>query len=159
RGWDCGVETLGDVDALKGDAAAMARRWPGETIRIAESNRMADLFVDALFGAGLSRPLDGEARRLALASAKYKDTVVAIDVPSGIDGNSGKALGGVSFDAGLTVPFFRKKPAHLLRPGRERCGALVVADIGIPDDALGAIKPRLDENGPALWSYPWPQVE
>src|SRR6202000_1248545 len=105
RGWDCGVETLGDVDALKGDAAAMARRWPGETIRIAESNRMADLFVDALFGAGLSRPLEAEARRLAHASPQYKDRVIAVDVPSGIAGDSGKALGDVAFDAGLTVTF------------------------------------------------------
>ena len=157
RGWDVWVETLGDIDALKGDAAQMARRWSGETIRIAESNRMADLFVDALFGAGLSRPLEGEARRLALASPKYKDRVIAIDVPSGLAGDSGKPLGECAFDAGLTVTFFRKKPAHLLLPGRGLCGEVVVADIGIPEAALEEIKPRLFENSPALWTYPWPK--
>ena len=159
RGWDVWVETLADIDALKGDAAQMAARWTGETIRIAESNRMADLFVDALFGAGLSRPLEAEARRLALASRKYKDRIVAVDVPSGIHGDTGKPLGDVAFDAGLTVTFFRKKPAHLLLPGRARCGEIVVADIGIPDAALGAIKPKLFENSPALWSYPWPKTQ
>ncbi len=159
RGWDIWVETLVDVDGLKGDAAEMARRWTGETIRIAESNRMADLFVDALFGAGLSRPLEGEAKRLAQASPKYKDRIIAIDVPSGVHGNSGKALGDCSFDAGLTVTFFRKKPAHLLFPGRALCGEVVVADIGIPDAALGAIKPKLFENGPGQWSLRWPKPE
>ncbi len=158
RGWDVWVETLGDIDALKGDAAQMARRWPGETIRIAESNRMADLFLDALFGAGLSRPLDGEARRLALASPKFKDRIIAIDVPSGVAGDSGKALGDVAFDAGLTVTFFRRKPAHVLLPGRSLAGEVVVADIGIPGAALDAIKPRQFENGPALWAYPWPKT-
>ena len=158
RGWDVWVETLVDVADLKGDAAEMARRWQGETIRIAESNRMADLFVDALFGAGLSRPLEGEAKRLALASPEYRDRIVAVDVSSGLHGDTGKPLGGVAFEAGLTVTFFRKKPAHLLLPGRELCGEVVVADIGIPEAAIGAIKPTLFENGPALWRYPWPKA-
>ena len=159
RGWDVWVETMSDIAALKGDAAQMARRWQGETIRIAESNRMADLFIDALFGAGLSRPLEGEAKRLALASPKYKDRVIAIDVPSGVQGDSGKPLGDCAFAAGLTVTFFRKKPAHLLLPGREMCGEIVVADIGIPESALDDIKPNLFENGPTLWTYPWPKSD
>jgi NAD(P)H-hydrate epimerase len=158
RGWDVWVETLTGVETLRGDAAEMAKRWRGETIRIAESNRMADLFVDALFGAGLSRPLEGEARRLALASPKYKDRVIAVDVPSGLHGDTGKPLGDVAFDAGLTVTFFRKKPAHLLLPGRALCGEVIVADIGIPEDALDEIQPKLFENTPALWTYPWPKV-
>ncbi len=158
RGWDVWVEALEDISQLKGDAAQMARRWQGETIRIAESNRMADLFVDALFGAGLSRPLEGEAKRLALASPKYKDRVIAIDVPSGLAGDSGRPLGGVAFDAGLTVTFFARKPAHLLLPGRALCGEVVVADIGIPETVLDTIKPELFENTPALWSYPWPKT-
>jgi len=159
RGWDVWVETMTDIAALKGDAAEMARRWSGETIRIAESNRMADLFVDALFGAGLSRPLEGEARRLALASAKYKDRIIAVDVPSGLHGDTGKPLDDVAFEAGLTVTFFRGKPAHLLLPGRALCGEIVVADIGIPESLLEEIKPTLFENGPALWSFPWPKPD
>jgi NAD(P)H-hydrate epimerase len=158
-GFDVWVETLGDLGALKGDAAEMARLWKGETLRINESNRMADLFVDALFGAGLSRPLEGEARRLAQASAEYRDRVIAVDVPSGLDGDTGKPAGEVAFNAGLTVTFFRKKPAHLLMPGRLFCGETVVADIGIPSEALTAIAPKLAENGPANWSYPFPKLD
>jgi hydroxyethylthiazole kinase-like uncharacterized protein yjeF len=158
RGWDVWVETLVDVSQLRGDAAQMAKRWAGETLPIAESNRMADLYVDALFGAGLSRPLEGEARRLALASPKYRDKVIAVDVPSGIAGDSGKPFGGTAFEAALTVTFFRKKPAHLLYPGRAACGEIVVADIGIPDAALDAIQPKTFENAPGLWTYPWPKT-
>jgi NAD(P)H-hydrate epimerase len=158
--WDVWVESLVDPRTLKGDAAQMAQLWKGETISIFESKRMADLFVDALFGAGLSRPLDGEALRLAQGSSKYKDRIVAIDVPSGIDGNTGKPLGDIAFEAGLTVTFFRKKPAHLLYPGRAACGEVVVADIGIPDDAAPRVGAKMVENSPATWgkAFPWPQA-
>ena len=157
RGWDVWVETLTDISALKGDAALMAQRWTGDTIALAESDRIADLFVDALFGAGLSRPLEGAARRLADASEADRHRIVAVDVPSGIHGDAAKAFDGVAFHATLTVTFFRKKPAHLLLPAREFCGEVVVADIGIPDAALDEVKPKLFENGPALWNYPWPR--
>jgi len=158
--WDVWVESLVDPRTLKGDALHMARLWKGETIAIAESNRMADLFVDALFGAGLSRPLEGEALRLAQGSPRYKDRVIAIDVPSGLDGNTGKPKGDVAFEAGLTVTFFRKKPAHLLFPGRAACGEVVVADIGIPDEAAPRVGAKTWENSPASWgrAFPWPQV-
>ena len=158
RGWDVWVESLADVASLKGDAALMARRWSGETIALDGSDRVAELFVDALFGAGLSRPLEGAARRLALNSPADKHRIVAIDVPSGIHGDTARAFDGVGFHAALTVTFFRKKPAHLLLPAREFCGEVVVADIGIPDAALDEIKPTLFENGPALWRYPWPKA-
>jgi len=158
RGFDVWVETLRDVAALQGDAAEMARRWKGETLVVSENNRMADLYVDALFGAGLSRPLEGAARRLALASDKLKERIVAIDVPSGIHGDTGESFDGVAFHAGLTVTFFRKKPAHLLFPAREFCGEVVVADFGIPQAALETISPAVHENGPALWRFPWPKA-
>ncbi len=158
RGWDVWVETLTDIASLKGDAALMARRWTGDTILLDDSGRVAELYVDALFGAGLSRPLEGAARRLALNSDADKHRIVAIDVPSGIHGDSARSFDGVAFHAALTVTFFRKKPAHLLMPAREFCGEVVVADIGIPDAAVEVIKPRLFENGPALWTYPWPKT-
>src|SRR5208282_923427 len=66
---------------------------------------------------------------------------------------------GTCVEADLTVTFFRKKPAHVLAPGRFLCGDVVVADIGTPAGAIGAIIPRLFENGPELWGsqFPWPQ--
>jgi NAD(P)H-hydrate epimerase len=88
-----------------------------------------------------------------------RDRIVAIDVPSGLHGDTARSFDGVSVKAALTVTFFRKKPAHLLLPGSQLCGDVVVADIGIPEAAIATIKPKLLENGPALWRYPWPNSE
>ena len=85
---------------------------------------------------------------------------VAIDVPSGVDGNTGKVLG-IAPNANLTVTFVRKKPGHLLLPGRERAGEVYVADIGIAAGTLNSIDPKRFENGPGLWrtQFPWPRAE
>lgn len=109
-----------------------------------------DLVVDALFGAGLSKPLDDTLADLAGRVERAGVPVVAVDLPSGLSGDSG-APPGASFVADLTVTFFRKKPGHLLYPGRQLCGETVVADIGIPAQVLETIKPSAFENGPALW--------
>src|SRR5262249_17394411 len=82
--------------------------------------------------------------------------VVAIDVPSGIQGDRGKPLGNLSIDADLTVTFFRKKLAHVLMPARVLCGETAVFDIGIPPAALGVVAPMQFENGPELWKIPQP---
>ena len=156
RGWNVWVETLVESGALKDDAAEMARRWTGRTVPLAGSTRLAELFVDALFGAGLSRPLEGAARSFAMASKSFKDRVVAVDVPSGLHGDTGRAFDAIAVCAALTVTFFRKKPAHLLLPSRIACGEVAVADIGIPQACLAEIAPKLFENGPALWTFPWP---
>jgi hydroxyethylthiazole kinase-like uncharacterized protein yjeF len=158
RGWDVSLALLGAREALKGDAAAMAARWDGAVTPLSEQALDgAALVVDALFGAGLSRPLEGAAKDAVVALNRLAKPVIAIDVPSGLQGDSGCALGGLSATADLTVTFFRKKPAHVLMPGRRLCGEIVVADIGIPDAAARAS--HLFENGPELWgdAFPWPQ--
>ncbi|HMH66063.1 MAG TPA: NAD(P)H-hydrate dehydratase, partial [Rhizomicrobium sp.] len=114
----------------------------------------ARLVVDALFGAGLSRPLEGAAAQLVESLNDLP--VVAIDMPSGVSGDTGQALGGVYVTAALTVTFFRKKPGHLLLPGRALCGETVVADIGIPAEAANT---DLHENTPALWRFPQARLE
>ena len=111
--------------------------------------------VDALFGAGLARPVDGvcaEAlRKVESAGAR----VVAVDLPSGVSGASGEVLG-IAPQANLTVTFFRKKPGHVLYPGRTLCGEVAVADIGIRHDVLEAIQPKTVENNPANWIADFP---
>lgn len=158
-GFDARVCLLGSLDALKGDAAAMARRWTGHVgPLLPECLDGAHLIVDALFGAGLARPLEGMAATVVTAMAGRDFPIVAVDVPSGLDGTTGEAAGPV-VQATRTVTFFRRKPGHLLLPGRMLCGPVSVADIGIPAAVLDEIKPQTWANGPGLWhrSYPWPR--
>jgi ADP-dependent NAD(P)H-hydrate dehydratase / NAD(P)H-hydrate epimerase len=163
RGWDVQLALFGDPAGLKGDAAEMAKRWPGEIERC--SPALIDgtaLIVDALFGAGLSRPLDGAAKDTVAAVNVSDAPIVAVDVPSGLQGDFARPLDGIDgvcIEADLTVTFFRKKIAHVLMPGRLRCGQIVVADIGIPTAVLDTIHPQIFENSPSLWGdvYPWPE--
>ncbi|MSP68009.1 MAG: NAD(P)H-hydrate dehydratase [Alphaproteobacteria bacterium] len=160
-GWPVTVALLGDQAALRGDAAAMAARWTSATVP-AEPAALegAGLVVDALFGAGLSRPLDEAARALVEAITARGLGCVAVDVPSGVEGDTGRVLGAAP-RADLTVTFFRRKPAHLLFPGRRLAGEVVVAEIGIPTSVLLELGPLAYANAPALWlpSFPWPGSE
>ena len=160
-GWPVTLALLGSRDRLTGEAAHAASLWKG-TIAPFSVDRLDDagIVIDALFGAGLSRPLDGEALALVETLKARHIPTCAIDVPSGLDGASGQVRGAAA-PADLTVTFFRKKPGHVLYPGRGLCGAIVVADIGTPAAVLGDIAPKTWENGPGLWleGYPWPEAE
>jgi len=148
------VRTAHDAEP-KGDAAAMSEKWKGPRISLTpEALDGAKLVVDALFGAGLSRPLEGAYAQIVEALNDLP--VVAVDIPSGVSGDTGQPLGGVYVKAALTVTFFRKKPGHLLLPGRVLCGETVVGDIGILAEAANT---QLHENTPALWQIPWPKLE
>ena len=159
-GWPVRLALLGERAALRGDAALAAARWDGPVEPLASllASDALDgepLVVDALFGAGLSRPLDGVARAVIEAVTARRLPVVAVDVPSGVHGDSGAVLGAAPM-AELTVTFFRPKPGHLLLPGRLRCGRLEVVDIGIPASVLGEIRPAALANHPDLWLPRWP---
>lgn len=155
-GWPVRVALLGARDGLKGDAAEMAGRWNGPVVAAApEVLDGQKLAVDAVFGAGLSRPVDGTAGEVVAALNGSVIPVVAVDIPSGIDGATGEVRGS-AVCADLTVTFFRRKPGHLLMPGREHCGNTVLADIGIPAEVLDEIAPRTFENVPALWRRAMP---
>ena len=151
RGFAVEVLLAGDAKALKGDAALAAKAWTGP-LAAAEPGRLAGagIVVDALFGAGLDRPVEGLPRAMIEAMNAQDAPVVAVDLPSGINGTSGAVMGAV-VNAAHTVTFFRKKPAHLLLPGRLHCGTVSVADIGIPAAVLASIAPQTFENVPALW--------
>ncbi|WP_032916803.1 bifunctional ADP-dependent NAD(P)H-hydrate dehydratase/NAD(P)H-hydrate epimerase [Mesorhizobium erdmanii] len=116
------------------------------------------LVVDALYGAGLSRALSGDAARAVEIAAGL--SVVAVDLPSGVSGESGEILG-TAFRAAATVTFARKKPGHLLLPGREHCGEVMLADIGIRNEVIEQVAARTFENEPELWlsNFPTPAVD
>ena len=156
-GRDVRLALLGSVDKLDGDAAANAKRWTGDVLPLEPSViDGADVAIDALFGAGLDRPLDGVARQTVEALDASDLDCVAVDVPSGVSGNTGQVLGAAA-QAAATVTFFRRKPGHLLYPGRGLCGEVRVADIGIPDTVLAKIAPHVSENLPTLWRDLLPQ--
>ena len=137
------------------NAKAAAEQWDGGVQPLRGTFGDAELVVVGLFGAGLSRPLSGEALRLARLSQRHPERIVAIDLPSGLSGDTGQAVGEAAFHAGLTVTFHHLKVGHVLQPGRDYCGEVVVADIG-----LGRAETRLFENTPPLWlpKFPWPKV-
>ena len=149
-GWPVRVALLGSLEQLSGTALQHAQLWTDRieplTPKVLEG---AQLVVDALFGAGLSRALAGQAAETLAAAADRALPIIAIDVPSGMMGDTGEALGAVA--ACLTVTFFRKKPGHLLLPGRLLCGKVVVADIGTPISVFERIVPKSFENHPNLW--------
>jgi NAD(P)H-hydrate epimerase len=157
-GWPVRIALLGSRDRLAGAALHYAQRWQWaiEPMTPAVLDE-AELVVDAIFGAGLSRALGGAAAETLAAAAERGLPIVAIDVPSGVMGDTGEAPGAVA--AILTVTFFRKKPGHLLLPGRSLCGELVVADIGTPASVFEAVKPDTFENDPALWADALPMLQ
>ncbi len=153
-GWPVRTASLAARARLTGDAAAAAQAWTGLDAALQDLPPIAgELVVDALFGAGLSKPLDGAARAALEAAEASGCTIVSVDLPSGLPGDRAAPLGYAPACA-LTITFHRKKPAHVLEPGRGLCGEVVVADIGLaaPVDAT------MFENDPALWvhAFPWP---
>ena len=150
-GWPVRVALLGKRESLTGDAAHHAALWDDPTIELAPACLDgAELVVDALFGAGLNRAVGGVAAEALVA---VRAPVVAVDMPSGVDGDTGQVRG-TAIPAALTVTFFRKKPGHLLLPGRDLCGEVVVAEIGIPGAAALAVGARTWCNAPGLWRLP-----
>lgn len=162
-GWPVRVALLGQRERIGGDAAVHAAKWTGP-VETVESRCIegAALVVDAVFGAGLTRAIGDDLGQIFQALNRRGVPVVAVDVPSGLHGDTGEPMGNAP-QAALTVTFCRKKPGHLLMPGRALCGEVVVADIGIADatvaKVVAASHGSVSENGPALWRHvlPWPK--
>jgi hydroxyethylthiazole kinase-like uncharacterized protein yjeF len=160
RGYSVRLCFVGDLARLKGDAAQAAERWsgpvePASPVSLAD----ADIVIDALFGAGLDRDVEGLPRAMIRAMNGFSAPVIAVDLPSGVNGTSGAVMG-LAVEATHTVTFFRRKTGHLLLPGRLHCGTVQVTDIGIPASVLDLIGPRTFANSPELWagSFPVPQA-
>jgi len=159
RGCRVTLALCGERAAIKGDAALAAQSWTGPVEPIIGVDPVRyDLIVDALFGAGLSRPISGELAALVERVNATGRTVIAVDVPSGIRGDTGLTEG-PAIRADETVTFFRLKPGHLLYPGRALCGVVTLADIGISPEivfAPGRLAPSAFRNAPGLWRAHWP---
>jgi hydroxyethylthiazole kinase-like uncharacterized protein yjeF len=148
-GWPVRVAPLAPPRA-ESDAAGAAGLWSGPIAPFTPEEALrSEVVIDAVFGAGLTRALDARVAE-TLDAAKR---IVAVDVPSGLNGATGLTFG-YAPDCELTVTFFRLKPGHLLLPGRDLCGRIELADIGIPDIVLDAIAPQTYANLPTLWRLP-----
>jgi hydroxyethylthiazole kinase-like uncharacterized protein yjeF len=159
RGYAVRVSFVGDTTRLKGDAAIAAGRWSG-SVEAASPAALTDgdIVIDALFGAGLDRAVEGMPRAMIEAMNAARAPVLAVDLPSGVNGTTGAVMG-VAVQAHHTVTFFRRKPGHLLLPGRLHCGSIQVAEIGIPASVLERIKPATFANRPQLWSGAFPRPQ
>jgi len=156
-GFEVMVGALGDPRFLRGDAKSAFADWSGETRAVEDVDpAAADLVIDALFGAGLSRPLDGRALATVERINASGKPVLAVDVPSGLDGATG-AIGSVAVRAHKTVTFFRLKPGHVLLPGRAVCCEILLRQIGVEPGVLKEIAPKTFLNGPDLWRDARPQ--
>lgn len=140
------------------DAARAASGWSGSVEDLAtwqpEEGR---LIVDAIFGAGLSRNLEGLVLDVVREARTAASTVVAVDLPTGIEADTGAVLED-AFKASATISFCRAKPAHLMLPGRAHCGDVIIRDIGIDPRHIEGLKPKMKLNAPTLWAndFPWP---
>ena len=146
------VASLRDPNTLTNDAAKHFALWGGHAehagnISIQKENL---LIIDALFGSGLTRPLTNEVLKISQTIAQNNLDCIAIDIPSGVNGNTGNILGG-AIKASKTITFSRPKPGHFLYPGRSFCGKVLVKDIGISDKNIDKIAPQLFINKPKLW--------
>jgi hydroxyethylthiazole kinase-like uncharacterized protein yjeF len=156
-GWTVRVALLGDVNGLRGDAQHHAQRWTGSVEPLTpDVIDDAELVVDSLFGSGLSRRLDSQVTDTLTCATRRGIPIIAVDMPSGVMGDSGEDLGAAA--AVCTVTFVTKKPGHLLLPGRDLCGDIVVGDIGIPQAVLDSLSIDTWENTPDLWREKLPQL-
>jgi hydroxyethylthiazole kinase-like uncharacterized protein yjeF len=134
-----------DPARLRGDAARNLERAERVGVPFAGSRWRAepgDVLVDALFGTGLARALEGEAAALVrrIAAARPSARVVAVDLPSGLDADTGQPLGPCAA-ADVTVTLSLPKRGLALEPGRALSGRVVVGRIGIADEAPGLALP------------------
>ncbi|MCF6327750.1 MAG: NAD(P)H-hydrate dehydratase [Devosiaceae bacterium] len=157
-GWPVKIFMFGVADNLKGDCAKNFKQLPDQ-ISISTDWRAIfppskeALIVDALFGAGLDRDIEGELSDIIASINQSACQVISVDVPSGLDGANGQVRG-ASIKADLTITFFCKKPGHILLPGRHLCGPVKIVDIGIKNEVLDQIDINNFENLPGIWTIP-----
>jgi len=148
-----GVGASGAFQGASADVQQNIRRWEGlgQAIQwagddaavdaLSDGFREAGLLVDALFGTGLARALRSPFDRVVRGIAEAKRPVLAIDLPSGLDADTGQVLGSAAA-ADVTVTLAAYKLGMTLARGPALCGRVTVAPIGIPPGLIGLVAGR-----------------
>lgn len=158
-GAEVAVFRLGDPARLRGDAATAFAGCPIATDALdCYEPRPGDAIIDAIFGAGLDRPVPEAVAAVIDKVGARGLPVIAVDLPSGLEGRTGRVLG-AAFEACHTVTFMARKPGHVLMPGRRLCGPVEVYDIGIPERIVAAEAGPASLNTPAAWAELLPKAE
>lgn len=159
RGYHVRLALLGRQQDLSRDSKEMARRWD-ETIEPMTVQCLDDaqIVIDAIYGTGLKRPVEGVPAQMIEEVAARNLPVISVDIPTGVDATVGEVRG-VAFKAIATVTFLRRKTGHVLLPGRLYCGEVREVEIGIPPKVLHEIAPRTFANDPDFWLRYFPRLK
>jgi len=155
KGWEVLCAPLKLPDGHSCAAQTAYEKYQGEVGEFPEDLNEFKVIVDALFGTGLERPIEGRAAEWITAANQAEAFKVAVDIPSGVSSDTGQILG-TAFKADLTVTFSHKKRGHVLMPGLELSGDVVVHNIGISEGEIKKVKPFVFENDPGLWRDDFP---
>jgi hydroxyethylthiazole kinase-like uncharacterized protein yjeF len=160
RGLAVSVIALVDPESLQGDAATAYRDYAAEGGVVlpwaGELDAEASLLVDGMLGSGLERDVGGEFARAVAALNAHGAPVLALDIPTGIQGDTGAVLG-CAVRADLTVTFVGLKQGLFLGEGPEYCGTLRFADLGIADDDRDGIEPAMRRIDDAMLAAALPR--
>ena len=157
RGYSVKVAFAGQKDKMSSACRFAAERFDGIVTPLSADclRGFKGVVVDALFGIGLSRPIEGEPAAFIAALNASSLPVVSLDIPSGVFADTG-AVSSAAVKADLTVTFCRPKPAHFLYPAKEYVGDLTVCPIGITDEIIANQHPRFIVNPPFELPAPTP---
>jgi len=167
-GVDVSVVRFGKSAHADSDAGKAFDRWNGAIsvieltalqlpLQCVEMIDSATIIVDALFGAGLTRALDGVLKQVVDHINRTEALVLSVDVPSGLDGNTHQSTD-PCVRADITVTFFKCKPAHFLLPGRDLCGQVVLAQIGLTERQINLADMACWLNEPELFKAALPSI-
>lgn len=131
------IHLIGDMKKCSGETRRQldTAKSLGIPIHFGLDNTLYDVIVDAIFGIGLTRDVEGAYREAIMAMNESKAKIVAVDMPSGIHTDSGRVMG-VAVKADLTVTYAYRKLGQVLYPGTQYAGEVVCVPIGIPQEAL-----------------------
>ncbi len=154
-GWPVRVVLFAARKTLGPDAEIALSRWSGpletaEPVDLDAAGPAPELVIDALFGAGLSRPIAGLLADWIASIGERGVPVVSVDIPSGLHGDA-RPLDGPHLTAALTVTFHRKKLVHLIEPFAGSCGEVICRDIGIPGGWTDLVSPLAYEVLAPAW--------